>query len=212
MISLEKKKISELLTSIYSAGLPLKSIDQLSLSIQYGINEGMNISNIGYKIFRMNEIIQGYMFDNGQMKFVDIPEVEFNKYKLEQGDILFNRTNSIEHVGKTGIFKLVGDYCFASYLIRIKINREKALPEYVNYLMNSSEFQTYAKSQASKSINQANINATKLKSIQIPIPKDMSEQEKYISELESSETKIKIAQNLISAITKRKEDLIKTYL
>lgn len=94
--------------------------------MQYGINEAMNTDNVGYKIFRMNEIINKEMFDNGSMKYANISETEFLKYKLKKGDILFNRTNSIEHVGKTGIFLLDGDYCYASYLIRVVVNQELA--------------------------------------------------------------------------------------
>jgi type I restriction enzyme M protein len=212
IIESERAKMAELHSSIYRAGLPLKSIEQLSFEIQYGINDSMNTNGTGYKIFRMNEIMHGYMHDSGEMKYVDIPEDEFKKYRLEIGDILFNRTNSIEHVGKTGLFNLVGDYCYASYLIRIKIDKSKAMPEYVNYLMNSNEFQTYAKSQAAKSINQANINATKMKIIQIPIPDNLKEQEKLVADFKACESKIQKAQDLIDGIAKRKEEVIKRYL
>ncbi len=192
--------------------LPQKTIEQLELDVQYGINEGMNTKSTGFKIFRMNEIKQGYMYDNGDMKHVDMLHEEFSKYKLEKGDVLFNRTNSIEHVGKTGIFNLDGDYCFASYLIRIKNDRTKALPEYVNLLMNSEQFQSYAKSRASKAIHQANINATIMKSIPIPIPDSFEEQEKYVVQFLEIENKINKAQEIIDGIAKRKEDVIQMYL
>ncbi|MCY8209712.1 restriction endonuclease subunit S, partial [Bacillus subtilis] len=133
-IKAHRESINKIQDNAYQAGYPMKSIDSVSLDIQYGINDKMNTDGNGYKIFRMNEIIDGYMNDD-EMKFVDIPQTEFDKYKLEKGDILFNRTNSIEHVGKTGLFNLEGDYCFASYLIRIKVDKEKAVPEYVNYML-----------------------------------------------------------------------------
>ncbi|GBF21215.1 type-1 restriction enzyme EcoKI specificity protein [Arenibacter sp. NBRC 103722] len=211
-IEKEMAKISNIHSELYSSGLHLKSIESLSVNVQYGINNSMNTQNKGYKIFRMNEIIQGYMDDNGNMKYVDISKVEYEKYKLSKGDILFNRTNSIEHVGKTGLFNLDGEYCYASYLVRIEVNREKAIPEYVNYLMNSEQFQTYAKSQATKSINQANINASKMKAIEIPIPEKKSDQKKYVTKISACESKIKTSQDLISGIAKRKEAVIKSYL
>jgi len=211
-IAKEMAKISNIHSELYSSGLPLKSIESLSVNVQYGINDSMNTQNKGYKIFRMNEIIQGFMDDNGNMKYVDIPKEEYEKYKLSKGDILFNRTNSIEHVGKTGIFDLDGEYCYASYLVRVEVDREKAIPEYVNYLMNSEQFQTYAKSQATKSINQANINATKMKAIEIPIPEKKSDQKKYVYKISACETKIKASQDIINGIAKRKEAIIKTYL
>src|SRR6266516_4072295 len=75
--------------------------------------------NGDYKIFRMHEMRDGFLVNNGNMKFVDISPTEYAKYKLNECDILFNRTNSYELVGRTGIYKLVGEYCFASYLIRL---------------------------------------------------------------------------------------------
>ena len=58
------------------------------------------------------------------MKCANISAKQFDKYRLDRGDILFNRTNSIEHVGRTGIFDLEGPYCFASYLIRLSIDEK----------------------------------------------------------------------------------------
>lgn len=212
IIEKESTSRNELYHKIYNSDLPLKTIEQISIDTDYGINEGMNTKNIGYKIFRMNEIINGYMYDNGEMKHVDITKEEFKKYKLESGDILFNRTNSIEHVGKTGLFNLKGEYCFASYLIRIKINVKKAYPEYVNHIMNSNNFQTFAKSKASKSINQANINATKMKAIKIPVPDDLNTQKAYNKEFKIYEAKINKAQSIIDGIKKNKEEIIIKYL
>jgi len=96
--------------------------------------------------------------------------------------------------------------------VRIEVDPKKAIPEYVNYLMNSDQFQTYAKSQATKSINQANINATKMKAIEIPIPDRKTDQIKYVDKILACETKIKASQELIAGIAKRKEAVIKSYL
>src|SRR4030067_687371 len=104
--------------AIYASAAPRQPIDHLALAVQYGLSAKMNEAGIGYKIFRMNEIAQGRMVDNGAMKCADISAEEFAKYKLNRGDVLFNRTNSIEHVGKTGLFDLDGGYCFAFYLVR----------------------------------------------------------------------------------------------
>jgi hypothetical protein len=51
------------------------------------------------------------MADGGAMKCAAITPEVFGDYRLHRGDVLFNRTNSIEHVGKTGIFDLEGEYC-----------------------------------------------------------------------------------------------------
>jgi type I restriction enzyme M protein len=120
----------------------------------------------------------------------DITREEFEKYKLSRGDVLFNRTNSFELVGKTGIFNLDGDYCFASYLVRLNLDRGKMIPEFLNYFMNSSIFQDSVKQKASRSINQANINATILANEDIQFPKAISGQQAIVRKLDklSAET------------------------
>ncbi len=143
---------------------------------QYGLSQSMNEAGRGYKIFRMGEVQDGRLIDTGRMKFVDINETEFAKYKLARGDVLFNRTNSFELVGKTGVFDLQGDYCFASYLVRVLLDRRTMLSEFLNYQMNSAQFQASVKQKASKSINQANINATILLNETVYFPDSLDEQ------------------------------------
>lgn len=205
------KKIAEKIEEIYNSKYDFMEIEKISDDIQYGISKALNTHGNGYKIFRMNEIIDKSMFDNGSMKYVDVTEEEFQRYKLNKGDILFNRTNSIEHVGKTGVYLLEGAYCFASYLIRVVVNRKITNPYFVNVMMNSSFFQEEAKSKASKSINQANINATIMKNIKIPIP-PLNVQEEILQEIEILESKRKEAQVLINNIVKRKQDIFINYL
>ncbi|MEX2567813.1 MAG: hypothetical protein WD431_17835 [Cyclobacteriaceae bacterium] len=78
--------------------------------------------------------------------------------------------------------------------------------------MNSDQFQTYAKSQATKSINQANINAIKMKAIEIPFPEELKQQRKVVKGFLECETKIRASQGVIDGIAERKEKIIKSYL
>ena len=206
-----KNQIKSLIREIYNSNHSLKKLGTLCLNVQYGISQKMNTDSIGYKIFRMNEIIEGKMFDNENMKYVDISSEEFEKFKLYPGDILFNRTNSIELVGKTGIFDLVGDYCFASYLIRLQVDLEQANPFFINLIMNYAQFQEIAKGKATKSINQANINATKLKSIEIPVP-SLSIQNNIEEQVKNIETEIAKLESEINKIPQQKEAILKKYL
>lgn len=196
---------------IYKFSTLRSEIDKLSSNIQYGLNEAMNEGGVGYKIFRMNEIIRGRMVDNGSMKCADISAEEFVKYKLNKGDLLFNRTNSIEHVGKTGLFDLDGDYCFASYLVRVVPDIEKVLPKFLEKMMNSSAFQSEAKGKASKSINQANINATIMRNIKVPVP-SLAEQKKFVARIEALEKQIADAQAVIDSAPARKQAILQQYL
>ena len=95
---------------------PMVKLGELCERIQYGLSSRLNSERTGYKTFRMNELFEGKCVDYGSMKYADVSADVFEKYQLRRGDVLFNRTNSIEHVGRTGIFDLDGMYCFACLL------------------------------------------------------------------------------------------------
>lgn len=206
-----RQGIERLVEAVYTSQVPWREIDKISLSVQYGLSEKMNEAGVGYKIFRMNEIVQGRMFDGGAMKHADISADEFNKFKLNRGDVLFNRTNSIEHVGKTGLFDLDGDYCFASYLVRVVPDTNQVLPLFLVMMMNSREFQQEAKGKASKSVNQANINATVMRNIQVPLP-PLSEQRRFVALVQELERSITVAQGTIATAPARKQAILHRYL
>lgn len=204
-------KIGKSISDIYKSDIPFLEINKLAIDVRYGLNEAMNEGGVGYKIFRMNEIIRGRMVDNGSMKCADISAEEFAKYKLNKGDLLFNRTNSIEHVGKTGLFDLDGDYCFASYLVRVVPNTGKVLPKFLEKMMNSSAFQSEAKGKAAKSIKQANINATVMRNIKVPVP-SLAEQKKFVAKIEALEKQLTEAQAVIDGAAARKQAILQKYL
>ena len=120
-------------------------------------------------MFKMNNFVDGKLSPYGVDR-VNLEENEIKNYRLEKGDLLFNRTNSQELVGKT-IFDLEGLYVFASYLVRFKIDNSSANPEFVNYFFNFSETQQKLKSIATIGVSQSNINPTNLKNwLRIPLP------------------------------------------
>lgn len=162
---------------------PQVVLSEVCAKIQYGLSAPLNTVAVGFKTFRMNELVGGKCVDRGDMKCSDIEPAEFEKYRLKRGDILFNRTNSFEHVGRTGIFDLEGEYCFASYLIRLTGFPPNVDPFYVNALMNSVHFQTGIKQFASRAIGQSNINATSLGNYPIPLP-PLEVQQEIVAEIE----------------------------
>lgn len=179
---------------------------------QYGLSEPMNEEGKGFKIFRMGEVQDGRLIDTGRMKFANIEEAEFKKYKLQPGDVLFNRTNSFELVGKTGVFALTGEYCFASYLVRVLLDKKIMVPEFLNYFMNSACFQDSVKKKASKSINQANINATILANEKVRFPESLKEQKSVVSRLDSLREETRklesIYQRKLAALDELKQSLL----
>jgi restriction endonuclease S subunit len=152
------------------------------------------------------------MVDNGEMKYIDITPGEFVKYRLNKGDLLFNRTNgSVDHVGKVGMFALDGDYCFASYLVRVIPDVSKVVPQFLSMMMNSAAFRKEVKGKAVTSAGQININATKMKQTKVPVP-SLAEQEKFIAKVGPLEKRIVDAQFIIDAASARKQAVMKKFL
>ena len=166
-----------------------KILKEVLNKIQYGLSKKMNEIGKEYKIFRMDNIID-YRMDEKNIKYVEINKNEFSQYKLELGDVLFNRVNSFELVGKTGIFDLHGDYTFASYLIRLKANPDFLDSYFLNYFLNSPQTQSRLRFIARRAVQQANINAKEVSSLEIPLP-PLSEQKKIVAYLDSLREKIK---------------------
>lgn len=105
--------------------------------VQYGTSEKANTKGEGIPILRMNNIVDGVL-DRRDLKHVRLSMKERARLLLQDGDILFNRTNSKELVGKCAVFHEVGDYVFASYLIRLRPVATKVLPDFLAYVVNSA--------------------------------------------------------------------------
>jgi type I restriction enzyme S subunit len=175
----------------------VKQLGDVITLCQYGLS--MQMSKEGqYPIVKMDDIVNGHVVAD-KVKYVDLDKRTFENFKLEKGDILFNRTNSYELVRRTGIFLLDGDYVFASYLIRLRPNYEVTNPFYLtNYLIFSGG---KLKQLASRAVHQANINATTLKKIKIPLP-PLPEQQKMAEILSSVDARLEL-------LRKRKVRLVK---
>jgi len=180
-------------------------LGEVAREIIYGISKKGEKEG-KYPILRMNNLEDGKI-NCKDLQFVSLESSEFEKFKLEKGDILFNRTNSLDLVGKTALFTLDGDFVFASYLLRIRTIKDQLLPEYLNYYFNFEKTQQDLKSLASRGASQVNISASKLSSFPIPLP-PLSEQQEIAEILQTIDQKIEIE--------KRKkelyEELFKTML
>jgi len=162
---------------------------------QYGLSAP--ISEKGrYHIVRMDELVNGYVIPH-ITKYVNLDEENFKKFKLEKGDILFNRTNAPDLVGRVGIFLLEGDYVFASYLIRLRPKSELFDSHFLTFYLLFSEDRI--KQLATRAVHQANINATNLKKLKVPQPAK-KEQQKIAEILSTIDKKLELER-------KRKEKL-----
>ena len=154
-------------------------------SFEYGISESLS-GDGNVKVLTMGSIQHGKVIipENGCIDDC-LPEM-----LLKDGDLLFNRTNSLAHVGKVGLLHIYSDepITFASYLVRLRTN-DKTTPEYQNYLLNTSIFLDFARVMALPSINQANLNPTRYGQLTIPLP-PLSEQQAIAAFLDRETGKI----------------------
>lgn len=136
---------------------------------QYGVSKDMNTESKGYPIFRMNEL-HGGLCDLTTDKYVELTNEDFNKTCLHDGDVLFNRTNSYDKVGRTGIYySHNAPQTFASYLVRFIPDNINLLSEYLTAFLNSKYGIQEIRRRARQSINQTNVNPEEVKRILIPI-------------------------------------------
>ena len=148
---------------------PVFDLGSLLELVQYGTSEKANTNNDGVAVIRMNNILDGEL-DLGNLKHLRLSKNEMGKLLLKDGDILFNRTNSKELVGKCAVFHAQGEYVFASYLIRIRADSSKANPDFLAYVVNSPIGRQQINALSRQIIGQANINSVELRSLQIPLP------------------------------------------
>jgi type I restriction enzyme S subunit len=160
-------------------------------------------------VLRMGNIQSG-RFDWGDLVYSDDGE-EIERYMLRHNDVLFNRTNSPELVGKTAIYKGESPAIFAGYLIRIHRMSELLDADYLNYFMNSRIAFDYGKTVVISSVNQANINGAKLKTYPIPTP-PLSDQQAIAAQLDalSGETQrlTRIYEQKLAALAALKKSLL----
>jgi type I restriction enzyme S subunit len=133
--------------------------------VQYGTSEKANTKREGVPILRMNNIVDGVL-NTRDLKHIDLPEKERIRILLQGGDILFNRTNSKELVGKCAVFHEGGYYVFASYLIRLRVESQKAFPDFLAFAINSLIGRMQIDALSRQIIGQANINTEELLSFQ----------------------------------------------
>ena len=146
---------------------PSRKLGDMCDGVEYGSSaKSDKIGDI--PVLRMGNIIDGEI-DYDDLAYTS-DKMEFEKYRLLAGDVLFNRTNSPLHVGKSAVFGGERDAIFAGYLIRVKNNRELLNSKYLNYYLNSKSVRNYGYSVMSHSVNQANINGSKLKEYPISVP------------------------------------------
>ncbi len=147
---------------------PTGTIRDLVLDVKYGTSKSSTADG-KYPYLRMNNITFAGLMDYSDLKYIDISDSEKEKYVVKRGDLLFNRTNSKELVGKTAVYERREEMVIAGYLIRVRTNA-KGNPYYLWGYLNSDHGKKTLSSMCKTIVGMANINAQELQNIKIMIP------------------------------------------
>lgn len=148
---------------------PKGTIRDLVDSINYGTSAKASIDSGEYPILRMGNITYQGRWDFTDLKYLDLSVKEKDKYLVKEGDLLFNRTNSKELVGKTAVYEEDRPMAFAGYLIRVRPN-SIGNNYYISGYLNSIHGKITLMNMCKSIVGMANINAQELQNIEILIP------------------------------------------
>ncbi len=149
-------------------GWPVQVIRDLLDSASYGTSEKAGPTG-EFPVLRMNNISPTGEMDYTDLKFMDLEPKNYSRYLVQYGDVLFNRTNSVDLVGKTGIFRESKPMAYAGYLIRLRVNGDNS-PEYLAAFLNSNYSKAMLRGMCKSIIGMANINATEIQAMKISKP------------------------------------------
>lgn len=179
------------------AGVAVSAVADL---IQYGTSEKCSEDSSGIPVLRMGNITIDGRLSTDKLKYLPSVCPEFPQMLLEPGDLLFNRTNSAELVGKSAVYLGSPHPCsFASYLIRVRL-KPSCLPQYLAMCLNSDHGRSWIRGCMSQQVGQANVSGRKLAGFEFPLPeldtqrRIMDRVEMQLSALDAIESQISVTQ------------------
>ncbi len=144
------------------------TVRSAAVLLEYGTSQRAEAVANGVPVLRMGNIQEGQL-SLSDLKYCKVDR-EIERLILRGGDLLFNRTNSPELVGKSAVFHEKGSMTFASYLIRVRFGADVADPDFVSYWINSAWGRAWARQVKTDGVSQSNINGTKLGAMPLPLP------------------------------------------
>lgn len=149
-------------------GWETATIRDIVADVRYGSSRPA-VDGGKYPYLRMNNITYGGELDLTDTKRIDIPDNELDKCTVRRGDVLFNRTNSKELVGKTCVYNRDEMMVLAGFVIRVRVT-ERVLPEFLSAFLNTDFSKQMLLGMCKAAIGQANINAQEMQNIGIYLP------------------------------------------
>ena len=147
---------------------PSGTIFDLIDSANYGTSAKAGAAG-QFPVLRMGNLDARGKLRLEDLKYLDLTEAEFAKYSVQRGDVLFNRTNSPDLVGKTAYFGLSEPMAFAGYLIRLRMKPSQS-GVYLSAFLNSARSKKILRNMAKSIVGMANINAQEIQKMVIPLP------------------------------------------
>ena len=164
-----------------------KKLGEICSDIRYGTSTPSH-ENGEYKYLRMNNITNDGFLDVSHYKTISLPPKELEKCLVKKGDIIFNRTNSRELVGKSCVFTEDENMVIAGYLIRIRL-KDGFEPQFITYSMNLQRSLGLFQHLIVGAVHQANISANNIQKVIINYPL-LSEQQSIVTSLDSLKSKV----------------------
>jgi type I restriction enzyme S subunit len=182
--------------------VPLKEVVP---SADYGISVALDGDTGGIPTLRMNNLRDGRP---------DLKELRYSsqgvdsRYLLRVGDVLFNRTNSIEHVGRAGIWQgELQKATFASYLVRLNPDTRRLDPRYLVEWLQHPVIRQRVRAIATVAVQQVNVNPSRLRELEIDLPVDLSVQAKLVTALDACDQQIIAEMDNLDKIRTMKQGL-----
>lgn len=153
------------------------TIRDVVADVRYGSSRPA-VENGQYPYLRMNNITYGGELDLTDTKRINIPDNELDKCTVRRGDLLFNRTNSKELVGKTCVYDRDEMMVLAGFVIRVRVT-DRILPEFLSAFLNTDFSKHMLLGMCKAAIGQANINAQEMQNIGIYLP-PIEQQQRFV--------------------------------
>ncbi len=203
--SLVKSRFVEM---FLSSSWPVATIGECATDIHYGTSEKASTEG-EYVYLRMNNIGDDGSLDLSDTKRITLEGKALSNCLVRKGDLLFNRTNSREKVGKTCVFCLEEPMVVAGYIIRVRLD-DRADSTYLAAYMNLSSTKALLRGMAKGAVHQANINAKQLASIEFPLA-DIEAQKEFVAFVRQVDKSRFIAQQQIEKLQMLYDSLAQDY-
>ena len=139
----------------------------------------------GVRILRIDSFYDGKVSDWGGLRLLSVDSSELKQFGLKNGDIVINRVNSIEYLGKCALIEgLQGECVFESNMMKFRLSSELANPHFVRAWLCSEDARTQIVGKAKHAVNQASINQSDVCSLKLQLP-PLSEQTEIVRRVET---------------------------